>query len=382
MPRILVIADDFTGAAEIGGIAHLYGLSVKIGDVLPTQFSDDVMVIDSFSRNLRPQQAAKRIHDLLRGHDLNAYDYIYKKVDSVLRGPVESEIKAIMSLCRKERAILLPANPSKERIIQGGHYYIDGIPIHRTEFSRDPEYPRFSSAVRDMIVDATDILTPGIRDTAARGPAIYVPDAYSEETVNEVVTDYLDDSCLAAGGADFFSAILSHKFKLREILKQDYTTAGGNLHFVIGTRSDTSIRTLESLKNLGYACFYLPVNRDNENNVSEFEIGWLTAMQNNLSLALARPDQKLSGKDDSQDILELLTTAAVRLLEYCSPGDEICIEGGETASTILRHLKGHSLKIAEVPAGGVVKLELNTSGTYIIVKPGSYAWPDKILQHE
>ena len=49
MPEILVIADDFTGAAEIGGIAHLFGLSVSImkewSDL--ARHKEDVIIIDT-----------------------------------------------------------------------------------------------------------------------------------------------------------------------------------------------------------------------------------------------------------------------------------------------------------------------------------------------
>ena len=120
MPRILVIADDFTGAAEIGGIAHLYGLSVRLQTSLSDAglSEDDVVVLDTNTRSLTPHEASKAIIKILGDLDLSVFNFIYKKVDSVLRGPIIPEIKAILSKAELNHGVLVSANPSKGRIIK------------------------------------------------------------------------------------------------------------------------------------------------------------------------------------------------------------------------------------------------------------------------
>ncbi len=68
MPKILVIADDFTGAAEIGGIAHLFGLSVKMQTGLsgPGDTTEDVVVIDTNTRSFSPEKAYLLVKSLLK----------------------------------------------------------------------------------------------------------------------------------------------------------------------------------------------------------------------------------------------------------------------------------------------------------------------------
>ena len=163
MPKILVIADDFTGAAEIGGIAHLFGLSVKIqtSHQGPDDRENDVIVIDTNTRSFSPDKAYKILQSKLNELDLSNFDFIYKKVDSVLRGPVTSEVKAILTILNFKKAVLVPANPSKDRTIRNGKYYINNIPIDQTEFRNDPEYPRKSAVVRDLIIDGFEEKTPG-----------------------------------------------------------------------------------------------------------------------------------------------------------------------------------------------------------------------------
>jgi uncharacterized protein YgbK (DUF1537 family) len=129
MPRILVIADDFTGAAEIGGIAHLFGLSVNL-QTSPSdagEQKDDVVVLDTNSRSLKPHEAFNLIKTQLAHLNLSGFDFIYKKVDSVLRGPIVHEINAILSTTDLNQTVLVSANPSKGRIIKMAYTILMGF---------------------------------------------------------------------------------------------------------------------------------------------------------------------------------------------------------------------------------------------------------------
>ena len=94
--KIFVLADDLTGASELGGIAFQFGLSVKIlftTDNL-AKHNEDVIVIDSNTRNMKPAEAFRRITELTSNIDFSEFSLIYKKVDSVLRGSISSELEA------------------------------------------------------------------------------------------------------------------------------------------------------------------------------------------------------------------------------------------------------------------------------------------------
>ena len=77
--------------------------------------------------------------------------WVYKKVDSVLRGQVVAELEAMMPQLGLKRALLVPANPALGRTISDGEYFIHGRPIHKTEFARDAEHPRLSPRVLDLM---------------------------------------------------------------------------------------------------------------------------------------------------------------------------------------------------------------------------------------
>src|SRR5439155_13896885 len=77
--------------------------------------------------------------------------WIYKKVDSVLRGHLLVELEAMMDQLGLNRALLVPANPSLERVVRNGQYFVRGKPIHETDFRLDPEYPRYTSSVGELL---------------------------------------------------------------------------------------------------------------------------------------------------------------------------------------------------------------------------------------
>jgi len=142
-----VIADDLTGAAELGAVGLRHGLSAEIVRNGGRPGGADLVCIDTDSRSCTPLEAARRAAEAAKMLRVAGAKWIYKKLDSVLRGNVTSEVEAVMKQLNFNRALLLPANPSLGRIIRNGEYFVQGKPINRTEFARDPEYPRLSAQV-------------------------------------------------------------------------------------------------------------------------------------------------------------------------------------------------------------------------------------------
>src|SRR5215469_12595588 len=138
------IADDLTGAAEIGGIGLRLGLQAEIimDSASLADSGADLLCWDTDSRSCRPEEAARRTAEAATRLTAAGCSRIYKKVDSVLRGNVIPELEAILRELHLRRAMLAPANPSLGRIIRDGHYFVRGKPIHETEFGHDPHHPR------------------------------------------------------------------------------------------------------------------------------------------------------------------------------------------------------------------------------------------------
>ena len=146
-----VIADDLTGAAELGAIGWRHGLRAEIVRSGKPGGTADLVCVDTDSRACEPDVAAKRAAGAAKLLRAAGAKWIYKKVDSVLRGQVTAEVEAVMKQLKLTRALLLPANPSLGRTIRGGEYFLHGKPLHKTEFAHDPHFPRRSSQVLRLV---------------------------------------------------------------------------------------------------------------------------------------------------------------------------------------------------------------------------------------
>src|SRR4029078_8607064 len=117
MLSALAIADDFTGAAEIAGIGMRHGLPTRLVRSIPHRTHGGLTVLDTDSRDLAPDEPARRVAQFVRPLRPPDYQLIYKKTDSVLRGPVLAEIQSLQWLLGRGAALLVPQNPSRGRTV-------------------------------------------------------------------------------------------------------------------------------------------------------------------------------------------------------------------------------------------------------------------------
>src|SRR3954471_8394078 len=121
-----VIADDLTGAAEIGAVGLRHGLRTEIIVTGKPSGKADLLCVDTHSRSLSAREASQRVAKATRQLSAAGVQWIYKKTDSVLRGQVTAEIETILKELEFQRALFLPANPSLGRTIRDGKYFFQG----------------------------------------------------------------------------------------------------------------------------------------------------------------------------------------------------------------------------------------------------------------
>lgn len=381
-PKILIIADDLTGAAELGGIAFNCGLSARIlfDSDKGFDFPEDVIVLDTHSRNLSPEDAYREVKKLISGFELSSFDLVFKKVDSLLRGPIASEIKALLDVMHLDQAYLLPANPSKNRIIRSGKYYINDIPIHRTNFRFDPQYPRISKYVKDLIIDSGHSLVTANDPEHITRIRIMIPDMASREELRAFVAGLPDEPFLLAGASDFFREIIVSKFKLSisEVARQYDLPA--SRHFLMGSNSFSSRKTIRSLTTGNYFVSRLPqAALEDKNKFNDWMKKICTELKHQKNVVISGPARRIEDPMRINMITERLTSAAKTLIHKLPPNSLLLIEGGETSSRLFRAMEWHDLKISGAIETGVVELSPYDSEIKIIIKPGSYLWPENYL---
>jgi D-threonate/D-erythronate kinase len=384
MQKIFVLADDLTGAAEIGGVAIECGLSVRIVFNLDSKIvcPEDVLVLDTNSRSKDPNQAYDLIYRLLAKHNYSKYGFIYKKVDSLLRGPVISEIRACLKIFDLEESVIVPANPSKGRLIQNGNYYIDGVPLSKTEFSQDPLHPGKTNCVKELISESRYKDEKGRQAIMKDAGNIIIPNISTVHDIRNLASQMPEAGVLPAGAVDFFLALLEIRMKLKRIDHKTFTfnKISGGKCYIIGSRSVNSRESISRLKKQNYKCFRLPENAIKNEIVFR---NWLSDIEQSvlqdMNIVISGPVHLIKDKPAVRRITEQIVFAAKRIVELYKFRGHFFIEGGETASGFFRIMEWNSIIVLKVHSDGVVTLRPEKGGTIVTIKPGSYEWPEDLF---
>lgn len=368
--KIIVIADDLTGAAEVAGAALRFGLSaeVQIGEFAPS--TADVIVVDADSRSLGAEAAFRRVGQLTQQAVSMKPQLLFKKVDSLLRGPVLAELTAMRTAAGYERSLLVCGNPRKDRLVVAGKLYVGGCALHETEFARDPEHPCCTNDAFELLrqgaangaddspaLDTLGIAAPHVRVTAQ----LLVGNASCAADLDLHAHHWLSHrtTTLVAGGAEFFEAILrasvgdrqANSIELTELAPRDVLLISGSrfsqVHDWPLVRCTSSLSSSECADEI-YRC-----------------------LANHGRAALRAVDME-SGSPSAR--IDQIAGIAGRVLATCRP-DQVWIEGGRTASTLMRELGYRRLLAVANVGDGVVALRVaDEPSPLYLIKPGSYPW--------
>lgn len=151
-----IIADDLTGANDTALQFHLKGANTQIllsDEIEPLNVKGtQTWAIATESRNVQPEIAYEKVAKTAKmfAEKLNP-DFIYKKIDSTIRGNIASEVLAILSEFNFDASVIVPAFPAEMRTTVGGYHLLRGVPIERTEMARDPHSPILESHVPTLL---------------------------------------------------------------------------------------------------------------------------------------------------------------------------------------------------------------------------------------
>ena len=379
-----VIADDLTGAAELGTVGLRHGLRAEIiqrgQEVSPV----DLVCMDTDSRSCDPVEAGRRAAAAAAALQEAGARWMYKKVDSVLRGQVTAEVEAVLRQLKLNRALLLPANPSLGRVIRDGEYFVKGKPIHRTEFANDPEYPRQTAQVMRMIGAPEHFLlclANGERTVAPN--TLLIGQTDSSEHVHEWA-GACPPNCLRVGGSEFFGALLAREFPGAVPLAADNINFSEGLElFVCGSMSKSVQTLVKAAKALHVPVVGLPKELIWDMNFSAeacrvISQRVVTALTTSRRVVLRVGLPPAHNADVAGRLARHLVDIAEGVLEQVVVKN-IFAEGGATSAELVRRMKWPRLQVVREWAPGVATLAVARRGPatqWLTIKPGSYAWPE------
>jgi uncharacterized protein YgbK (DUF1537 family) len=384
MHNVLVIADDLTGAGEIAGIGHRYGLPTRLVRGQLSKFETGVTVVDTDSRLLSASDASEVVRRFLSKAPTGQYDIVYKKIDSALRGQILPELEALMGAFGRSAALVVPENPSRGRTVRAGEYRIDGALLQTTAFGNDPDYPARTSNVLQILGSSPygriACLDPGQEPMAS---GITIGAASTLHDVRHWAAG-VHKQLVPAGGADFFQAILEqlHLGATRSFMRE---LPAGNTLFVCGSvsayRRDLSHRAAKE----GIEICPMPDRLFRGSSTAEMNT-WSGCVSEALArkhLAVMLIPQKIDRSAGAGQRIQNALAQTVTLVLSKQKVTNVLLEGGATASAVCRKMGWHEFTIRGEIAAGVVQMRNDVAPEpLVIVKPGSYVWPDAVWAHD
>ncbi len=393
--RIIVVADDITGAAEMAGMAHSRGLRVQLvcGGHVCDVAAADVLVIATDTRSMtadgavaETRRVASSLSELIAQ---SSSVLIFKKTDSALRGHVVAELKTLMDAIGCHSAVFMPANPSKGRVIKEGVYYIKEVsgersearlvPLDETAFRYDPEFPARTSSLKERFPDADR-------------NGIIMPDVERASDIRNIVARYSDGHTLFAGAADLFQELMQKEERQTPCqLVDELQPRACKFSSALGTENGHSEDTLGLLalcgstqsrpQALGIAESPMPLAvYDGGDDLRP----WLADAKAKYgaagALALTIPYRHRTGRPAAVHLRQMMAQMTRQLVTAAladttaAPLRHLIIEGGATAWATLQTLGWLCFDVMGQLAPGVVQMRA-TNGTIVTLKPGSYPWP-------
>lgn len=159
MPRTIILADDITGAGDIGIMYARAGMRTMVyqgkGEEGQAYEPCDVLIIDTDSRLCSPEEAYNRVYRKVKQvSGMGAAQYINKQC-SVFRGNIGAEFDAMLDALQEEFAVVVLGFPKNGRTTLHGIHYVDGILLEKSQFRNDPVHPMTKSSLKEILGQQT-----------------------------------------------------------------------------------------------------------------------------------------------------------------------------------------------------------------------------------
>ncbi len=273
MVKLLIIADDFTGALDTGIQFKKRGISTQI--FTKTRIEDneietdtEVLVIDSESRPLSKEEAYLEVQSIARWAISKGIGIIFKKTDSALRGNIGAELKAVADVAEEGNVFFIPGYPEIHRITKNGMHYIDGELLENSVFGNDPFEPVKKSYIPDIIneqstIDVVSIQSnesvPELKEKESR---IIVCDTVTTEDIDRRLDELLEKKYLKlVAGCAGLADRLVEKIKLKRNKEQKFKQTQG-MYVACGSLNKITEKQVEyAQKNGGFERIHLTMEQ-------------------------------------------------------------------------------------------------------------------------
>jgi uncharacterized protein YgbK (DUF1537 family) len=354
---------------------------------------DDLVVRNTQSRTCAPATAATRVRAALTDVPAGTPGVVLKKIDTALRGAVGAELDAAMDATGATTALVLAAIPEVGRTTVGGRQLIDGVPIDRTAFARDPQNPirdarvgatiEATSRRRTRSVSLDELGRHGAREAVARcraeGASIVVGDAESDGDLARWMAGLmeLEGTIVLAGSTGLARAWRATRAWPGDgASPREAVRATGGVLIVAGSAHPVTRAQLDHVVGAGTASILEAGSPDRPGCVAELA----RRLRAGGACCLVAPSGPVAG--GSAGVLDGIASVTGDVLACVRPAAMILV-GGETAYHVLARLGHPRLGVDGAPAPLAVRatiLDGAFSGMPVVTKGGSSGPPERLAE--
>ena len=359
-----IIADDLTSATDGAAAFLAKGHMPLIKRHADGPYNEAVISIDTNSRASSPSQSAKATADAVSA--LSEARFLYKTIDSTLRGHVRAEIAAAFRASGRSRLVVAPAFPEAGRLTVGGIQTVNGIPVSESVYGRDPVHPAGTSRIADLIDPSLGIpviLAPDRPDDRAANASLLILDADSQDMLNRQVANIADPETVLWVGSPGLAIALASLVPAGPDDRPVTDKTAGCVLIVAGSANPVTHAQCEALRGRG-----VPVVTDMADAPTKVR-----------AICLRAPMQR---QEDSSALLADLAGQAVAAVLGHDYGAVIAT-GGETMAAMLDRLGiSRFFLTRELKPGFPVGRAERADGTPLIIamKAGGFGSSSALLE--
>lgn len=407
MIRLLIFADDFTGALDTGVRMAAAGAKTRVlvgGAEELAQNTEDctVLVLDAETRHLPAEEAYRIVYDLVKEAVAQNISYIFKKTDSALRGNVGAEMAAVLEASGESQFPFIPAFPQIGRTTEHGVHLINHVEVADSVFGSDPFEPVRHSRVADLIGEQTDLPVhecgvPQEGESFAAEPGIYVYDSRTEEDLSAIGEHLRAENKLhILAGCAGFGAVLPQILSIETEPAKEMPKLDPRLLVLCGTVNPITLTQLDRAEEAGFCRMRLSPEQKLTPGFWESEMG--KARLEQFRGALHAHDRCIIDSNNVGGIREndaYAKTLGMELPEIrlavarsmgsilksifdCPDLGTLLITGGDTLLQCMQHMGVTMLEpICEMEPGIVLsRFEFEGTTRYVMTKSGGFGTAD------
>lgn len=360
MPRLLIIADDLSGATDAAGASGSEAVVILGGGHAADV---DVVAVDIDSRQLDAESARDRAASVAS----EASGMVFHKIDSLLRGnwPFELQgmLQALGKSARAPLALIAPAWPERNRTTVEGTVWLDSVPLSATGLRDDAGNPLHDDiAGRLAEAGLTSLPLPGHGLSDLPDVDAVICDATSRDALDRIAAIAAASNrpvlCVGSGG---LVQSIARTLRLPPIASAAVAAAGSVL-VVVGSATEISRRQVGKLRESGAAVLVLAPGAAPDLHL----IGKLLRAERDVVITFEMAGH---GGLEPGIVAELAATLAPLMPRIGG----LILTGGETARAVLTAAGVRGIRVrGEIEPGVPIGVILGAIALPIVTKAGTF----------